>query len=81
MAGFPRAQANAHLYVLYGISKKMRTKLILVEDMAPNKRFKYPIDEIQALVLMSCPDIVNKDPYCTAVIQEISNPIFQHLLN
>lgn len=77
---WPLVQANAHLYVLDDLSRRMRSKLILIETKQGQYTFNYSINEIQALVFITHKDNFNPDPYTMAIIDEISNTVFMKLL-
>lgn len=83
---WPLAVANAHLFVLNDLSRRMRSKLPMMEDHPGNKSIRYEINAIQALVFMSykntiMPDSPGMSPYTYSVFIEISDPIFQKLLS
>lgn len=75
-----RMQANAHLYILDDLSRKMRSKLIMIEDKYNDHQFTFSINEMQALVFHVNTGICTHTPYATAIIQEISVPICKRLL-
>lgn len=84
---WPLAHTNVHLHVLDKISRKMRSKLVMLEDKPGNQVITYSIDEIHALVIVVNVKIDKDsqwrewDPYSKAVFQEISTVIFQKLLS
>lgn len=83
---WPLIQANAHLYVLDDLSRRMRSKLVLMEDKSGIHPVKYSINEIQAMILISYNDILSHDspgmnPYSYSLFKEISGTLFQKLLS
>lgn len=78
-------QANAYLPALNSLSRKLRTKLISLEERPSNYRFRYSIDELHAMVLVYYYQMAQfksqLDPYCDAALQEASGPIFLKLLS
>lgn len=75
-----RASTNAHLYVLDDLSRKMRSKLILLEDKPSIHQLYFSINEIQALVIIIHKQNISHNPYSMAVMHEISDMIFKKLL-
>ena len=83
---WPLAVTNAHLFVLDDLSRRMRSKLPMMEDKPGNKVVRYEINAIQALVLVSYDDLVKPssagmDPFAYSIFKEISGTIFQKLLS
>lgn len=78
---WPLVQANAHLYVLEDLSRKMRSKSILVENKQGQHALIYSINEIQGLVFITNKGNFPADPYTMSIIEEISNVIFLKLLS
>jgi len=79
LTGWPLMHANAHLMVLEELSRKMRSKLVLMEYRPGTYTFTWSINEIQALVFITNKGIFNPDPYTLAIIEEISSPFFRKL--
>lgn len=77
------ATANAHLYVLNDMSRKMRSKLPLLEDKPGNHKITWSVNENQALIIMARKDLGGAmgDSYNMATFQEISVPIYKILLS
>lgn len=78
---WPLVQANAHLFVLEEISRKMRSKMIMLETKRDHHAFTYSINEIHGLVFITNKGNFPADPYTMSVIEEISNIIFLKLLS
>lgn len=83
---FSLAVIKAHLYVLDKLSRKMRTKLPMLEDRTGNHIIRYEIDPIQILVLIShkditVPDAPGMNPYSYSVFMEITQHIYQKQLS
>lgn len=78
---WPLVQANAHLFVLEEISRKMRSKMILLETKSQHHAFTYSMNEIHGLVFIANKNNFPADPYTMSVIEEISNIIFLKLLS
>ena len=83
---WPLAVVNAHLDVLDDLSRRMRSKLPMIEDKPGNHPIRYEINSIQALILMSYNELVNPtspgmDPFAYSIFNEISAPLFQKLLS
>lgn len=78
---WPLVQANAHLYVLEDLSRKMRSKVIMLETKQGQHAFTFSINEIQGLVFITNKGNFYPDPYTMSVIEEISNVIFMKLLS
>lgn len=74
-------QANTHLLVLDELSRKLRSKLILIETKPGQHNLTYSINEMHALVYISHKGIYVPDPYTMAVIEDISSHIFLKLLS
>lgn len=81
LKGWPLVQANAHLYVLEDLNRKMRSKAILVETKPGQHPVIYSINEIQGLVFITNKENFPADPYTMSIIEEISNVIFLKLLS
>ncbi len=77
------AMANAHLCVLDDLSRKMRSKLPLMEDKPGFHKLTWSVNENQALIIMSRKDLGGgmEDSYNMATFQEISDPIYKVLLS
>ena len=76
-----KAEANAHLANLKDLSKRIRSKLVMLEDEPGPKRLTYSVNEMQAFAVMKYEGLYEHDPYQKATIQEISVPIYKILLN
>jgi len=74
-------QTNTHLLVLDELSRKLRSKLILIETKPGHYHLTYSINEMHALVFISHKSIYTPDPYTMAVVEEISSSIFLKLLS
>ncbi len=78
-----RAEVSAHLFILEELSRKLRSKFILVEHKPEHCRFMFSVNEMQAYVLIlyknNIPFIGSE--FDQAVMENISAPIFKHLLN
>lgn len=80
------AMANGHLFVLDELSRKMRSKLVMIEHHSGSKKMTYSFDAIQCLVMMNHSDMVKPDapgmdPYSYSIFKEISDPISLKLLS
>lgn len=83
---WPRILSNAHLFFFREFSRKVRKKLINLEDARGDKRVRYQIDPMQAAVLLSHRDKVKADSpgmdaYAYGVFVEISGQLFKKLLS
>lgn len=78
---WPLIQANTHLLILDELSRKLRSKLILIETRTGQHILTYSINEMHALVFISHKSIYTPDPYTMAVIEDISGVIFLKLLS
>lgn len=78
-------QANAYIVILNILSRKLRSKLITIEERSANYRFRYSMDEVHAMVLVYYYQMAQfksqLDPYSDAALQEASRPIFMKLLS
>ncbi len=78
-------QTNAYLIVLHALSRKLRSKLIILENRPSNYKFRYSIDELHAMVLVYYYRMAQfksqLDPYSDAALNEASVPIFLRLLS
>lgn len=81
LEGWPLIHANAHLYMLEELSRKMRSKIVLIETKQGSHRMIFSINEIEAFAFVVNKDIFNQDPYTMAIIEQISGPIFLRLLS
>lgn len=62
------------------LSRKMRSKLVIMEDK-PNKHpLTYSVTEIQAFIIMYYRNICKHDPYSESIMNDISETIFKKLL-
>ncbi len=85
---WPLARTNAHLDVLEELSRKIRSKLVLIEEKPLSSPLTYSISKIQAFILVANKDICKGsnqksylDPFSQALLEEISVPVFQKLLS
>lgn len=77
-----RAQANAHLYILDDLSRKIRSKLILIENYPETYRLTFSINEMQAYVIIIADNkIFTSSPYVMSIMSEVSDIIYKKLLN
>lgn len=74
------ARMNADIFELKELSRKMRSKLVMMEDHQRNHPFKYTITPTQASCIMQYKNSCSYDSYSISVIQEISVSIFHKLL-
>jgi predicted DNA-binding protein (UPF0251 family) len=84
LAGMKRdmkfARVRSDISVLQELSRKMRSKYVMMEDKEGNHRVTLSVNEIQAFVIMYYRDIDKQEAYNSAVLHEISDTIFQNLL-
>lgn len=79
-----RVFANAYLGTLNTLSRKLRSKLINLEEKPSNHRFRYSIDPIHAAAFMyyyrmqAFKEKLN--PYCISVMEEVSGSVLLKLL-
>lgn len=76
-----RVDANVHLYTLEELSRKLRSKIVMMEHEPGNKPITYTFTGNQALAIIKYKEIYNSSPYRMAILQEISEPMFKKLLN
>lgn len=74
------ARIKADVYVLQDLSRKMRSKLVMIEDRSGSHPMTYSVTEPQACCIMQYYTPNTKQPYSMAIMQEISDPIYQKLL-
>lgn len=73
-------RVKSDLCELKEISRKMRSKLVIMEDK-PNKHpITYSVTEIQAFIIMYYRNICRYDPYSESIMNDISETIFKKLL-
>lgn len=75
-----RAQTNAHLDVWEDLSRKMRSKVVMMEKKPGNHKVNFSVNGIEALLFVVYRKACYQEPYIMATLQEISDPIFQRLL-
>lgn len=79
-----RAEISAHLFTLNQLNKKLRVKYIHVEDRFQNYNFNLSINEMDAYLLILYRDYSHFTPeksFHLLTMQQISEPIFKHLLS
>ena len=79
-----RAEIAAHLFTLHQLNKKLRVKYIHVEDRFQDYNFNLSINEMDAYLLILYRDYSHFTPeksYHLLTMQQISEPIFKHLLS
>lgn len=75
-----RAQANAHVYILDDLSRKMRSKLVLMENMQGSNKITFSVNEMQAFVIVSNSNVFTHSAYAMSVMNEVGETIFKRLL-
>lgn len=78
-----RAEISAHLFVLEDLSRKLRRKLIDVENRFSDYKFNLSVNEMQAYLLVLYRNDAlfnNQKSYHVLTMAQITEPIFKHLL-
>lgn len=75
------ARTRADIFIITELNRKMRSKFITIEHKPNNYKFSFSFNEIQAYCIIQYYNSVKLDPYSMATMQEISNPIYRHLLS
>lgn len=77
-----RAEITAHKFILQELSRKLRSKFILIEHKPDMQNFFFSVNEMQAYILILYKDTaIGKTDYDYLTIQDLSVPIFKKLLN
>lgn len=78
-----RAELNSHIYILKKLKLQFEIKYLQVQNKPGDRPVQLSIDEVHAYVIIhyhySHPVRID-DAYELATLQEISTPIYKHLL-
>lgn len=75
-----RARTNAYLYIMDDLCRKMRSKLVLIENKPGTYSINLAVNEMQAFVLNLNKGICKYDPYTDSVFHELCDNLFKKLL-
>lgn len=77
-----RAEISAHKFILQELSRKLRSKFVMIEHKPDMQNFFFSVNEMQAYVLILYKDTpIGKTDYDYITMQDLSVPIFKKLLN
>lgn len=74
-----RARVNVYLYIMEDLSRKMRSKLIMLESESGNKKLSYTFTGMQLLIIFTYRKI-EMDAYTTSVLEQESAKVLPKLL-
>ena len=79
-----RGELGAHLYILQDLNRKLSIKILQLQMKPGNRPTRFSVNEIEAFLLMhyfQAQPVTMQEGYELATLQEISDPIYKHLLN
>lgn len=74
------ARIKSDLYELNELSRKMRSKFVMIENRSGDHTINFSVSETQAFIIVYYKEICKHPSYSMAILQEISDPIYKKLL-
>lgn len=74
-----RARVNVYLSIMQDLSRKMRSKIIMLESEFSDKKLTYTFTDMQLLIIFTYRKI-EMDSYTTAVLEHESTKVLPKLL-